>query len=347
MGMASLRTYRLTEVQRGNEEMATTPQQDPQREELRKIIAECESYSREDLIRGDLDPVLGFESAKGDVQAAFALAQAMARCDLDMIPSQNLNVLRDLAVQARDTFRMVKEFDPAKYRDNPLQIRDQAIQRLQNLFRDQFARALPFVAYSAGGLGTLSELNEVMGKSRDLLGEIQTLRDKAKQAVQEVGLATHAAHFQEEARNHSRYATAWLAATAIMLVITVCFAWFSFSIYLKLPDSMTTTQTIQFGIAKLVIFSFLFSSLVWMGRVYRAHRHNYVVNKHRHNALMTFETFVKSAGDEQTKSAVLLQATNCIFSPQSSGYITHEGDTATYPQILEIVRGIAGSQEKA
>ena len=90
----------------------------------------------------------------------------------------------------------------------------------------------------------------------------------------------------------------------------------------------------------------LVTSLVWTGRVYKAHRHNYVINKHRQNALRTFEAFVKAAKDEQTKSAVLLQATQCIFSPQPTGYLTHEAEPSGSPQILEIIRSMANPNSK-
>jgi hypothetical protein len=70
----------------------------------------------------------------------------------------------------------------------------------------------------------------------------------------------------------------------------------------------------------VIVFSLLLSGMLWVGRIYRAARHNYVVNKHRQNALRTFETFVKSA-DPQIKSAVLLQTTGCIFTAQNTGYV--------------------------
>src|SRR5882724_4341617 len=90
-------------------------------------------------------------------------------------------------------------------------------------------------------------------------------------------------------------------------------------IFFKTPD-YTPAQSVQLVIAKIIIFSVLLSATLWAGRIYRATRHNQVVNKHRQNALSTFETFTKAASDDATKSAVLLQATNCIFSPQQSGY---------------------------
>ena len=80
--------------------------------------------------------------------------------------------------------------------------------------------------------------------------------------------------------------------------------------------------------------------------MYRAHRHNFVINRHRLNALSTFEAFAKATDDQQIKNAVLLQATQCIFGPQPTGYISGESESEGYPQILEIVRGM-GAGEKS
>jgi hypothetical protein len=86
----------------------------------------------------------------------------------------------------------------------------------------------------------------------------------------------------------------------------------------------------------------LLSASVWCGKSYRAYRHNAVVNRHRQNALATFEAFAKAASDAETKNAVLLQATQCIFSPQQTGYVSGEPETAM-PQVLEIVRNVGKS----
>jgi len=83
------------------------------------------------------------------------------------------------------------------------------------------------------------------------------------------------------------------------------------------------------------------SATFWAGKTYRAHRHNAVVNRHRQNALTTFQTFAQAASEEQTKNAVLLQATQCIFSPQQTGYIQSDNDTPGIPQVLEIVRSFS------
>ena len=75
-----------------------------------------------------------------------------------------------------------------------------------------------------------------------------------------------------------------------------------------------------------------------------SHQHNFVVNQHRQNALTSFETFAKAANDDQTKSAVLLQATNCIFSPQASGYADSAVEAPGSPRIMEIIRNMAAKE---
>jgi hypothetical protein len=136
----------------------------------------------------------------------------------------------------------------------------------------------------------------------------------------------------------------------------LAFAWNAYVTYeefLKAAASqqtnpISTGQSIQLSIAKLLFFSLLVGAVVWIGRIYRAHRHNYVLNRHRQNALGTFNTFVDSAHDAQTKSAVLLQATQAIFVIQPTGYISQEMDSGGLPQILEVVKTvIQGSSAKS
>lgn len=87
---------------------------------------------------------------------------------------------------------------------------------------------------------------------------------------------------------------------------------------------------IQKIIARLAIISILYFGVIWFIKNYRAHRHLSVLNSHRQNALLTFQSFVEGAGgDEQTKKAVLLEATHCIFSPANTGYLGGEDENPT------------------
>ena len=101
---------------------------------------------------------------------------------------------------------------------------------------------------------------------------------------------------------------------------------------------LTPSQSVQMAIPKLFVFSVLLAT-VWCGKTYRAYRHNAVVNRHRQNALATFQTFAKAAVDQATKDAVLLQATQCIFSQQPTGYIQTEPEPTALP-ISEMMRAV-------
>jgi len=69
------------------------------------------------------------------------------------------------------------------------------------------------------------------------------------------------------------------------------------------------------------------------------HNHNFVVNKHRQNALSTFQAFSEATiNDPDTKNAILLQATQCIFSPQPSGFINKENEQENSNKIIEIFK---------
>ena len=95
---------------------------------------------------------------------------------------------------------------------------------------------------------------------------------------------------------------------------------------------------------KIIVISLIYFAAIWASRNYRAHRHLNVVNSHRQNALMTFQTFVKAAGDEdkETKNAVLLEATRCIFSPTSTGYLGGDQETPS-SSIVEVLTKTVGS----
>src|SRR6202035_769155 len=100
-----------------------------------------------------------------------------------------------------------------------------------------------------------------------------------------------------------------------------------------------TSLTLQLTIAKVILFTIGLSAAYWSARVYRSHRHNSIVNRHRANALTSFEQFVVSTEDKEVKNAILLQTTTCIYAPQPTGFSSSndtDGDSSL--KVLEIIR---------
>jgi len=184
-----------------------------------------------------------------------------------------------------------------------------------------------------------SSVEELTTKVDEKIASLDTALQVARDTAAQTGVTRHAAAFKDAAEAHSKSSTYWLVASALLVVLTVAMA---ILILFEFPSAglMNDAGIIQKIIARLVIVSILYYSVVWSAKNYKAHRHLSVLNSHRQNALQTFESFVEGAGgDEQTKTAVLLEATHCIFSPANTGYLGAEEDNPT-SRIVEIFKTV-------
>ena len=56
--------------------------------------------------------------------------------------------------------------------------------------------------------------------------------------------------------------------------------------------------------------------------MYKTNKHQESVNKHRANALKTFQAFVEATNDPTVRDAVLMETTRSIFAFTPSGYLS-------------------------
>lgn len=238
---------------------------------------------------------------------------------------------------------------------NPEGKRDTILSQAQTFHDQAFTALTPHLAYLSL---KSAQVQETMRRSAELLedtekkvstalGEIETKKTEidgvvraAKDAAAKIGVAQFATQFEELSKEHAEASKVWLIATASLGLLTVVVA--IVSVYLLLPTgTLNDPGSIQKIITKLVIISIFYFAALWASRNYRSHRHLSVVNKHRQSALATFETFVKAAGDDQTKNAVLLEATHCIFSPAVSGYLGAD-EEGPANRVIEILKTAGG-----
>lgn len=338
---------------------------DQETEARSRLVASLDALKEitpESLVRtSELGTALDFSGGVEVFRRTFSLFESLRNCNLDNIPINILNQLNQQATQAAQAFDNIRKFDPSG-QNNPASVRDGLIKQVADQYNGVFQHISPIVAYSVRkgtdfdrlereARATLEEINRVRGEITKQRGEIvsqaQAALEQVQRAAAQVGVAQHAVHFKAEATEHLKRSRHWLWATGGLGLATAAFGAWSLYYYATEGLSLSTAQSLQLAISKLVVFSILYLAAIWSGRTYRAQWHNYVVNKHRQNALSTFETFVKAAGDDQTKNAVLLQATQSIFLPQSSGFVAGESDGPHSPQILEIIRSVAGVPSKA
>lgn len=142
--------------------------------------------------------------------------------------------------------------------------------------------------------------------------------------------------FIEESNGFNKSAGTWFTASMLLLGIVIIFGMVLLFIDRDFVDKL---DVIQFSITKILVLTALFYGVNMCFKNYKAHKHNEILNKHRHNALLTFEAFTGSKEDQQTKRAVLLAATQTIFGSQNTGYNDKESSDSDLPtKIIEIIK---------
>jgi len=342
--------------------MAITEPEQKARRELGEILEGLKKIDPESLDRtAVLGTELSFKAGVPFFQRTLLLFAELAECNLDNAPVETLNQLRDLAKQAWDGLQAIQTFSVSQHGANPASARDNLIQQLHNQWHGWYVHLTPHIAYSKArstdyaqlereARGTLSLMNEqvttLKTEKEKGIAEIQGALQQVRRAAAEAGVAQHAIHFSSESRRFQTESYWWLGAALVFAASTVAYALFGLGHDLaKLSEAAPIGRVIQVLASRIVVLSVLTFGLVWTARNYAACRHNLVVNRHRQNALSTFETFAKAASDAQTKDAVLIQATQSIFCSQPSGFVKGDAETGGSNHVVEIVRGIAGGKE--
>jgi len=334
--------------------------QEQEKSILEKLQGKLEILAKitpESLVRTDvLGKAFDFRDGVETFNRTLKLFRDLKGANLDDFPDPALNTLLSHTNSATEIFEKIKTFQPGE-EDNPGDVRDKLIQQIDNSYPSQHSHIYPILAYSFGK-GTdfeslvgeakiaVSKSDEEFKKAENASKQIEEILKAARKAAGEIGVTKYAEIFKKEADSYKIKGRWWLGTTAIIAGITLFIGFKNVKYYIDVIKDMDTPQAIQVGLSKLVIFAVLYFGLVWVGKIYKAQQHNYVVNQHRNNALKTFTTFVKAAeGDDQTKSAILIQTTQAIFSPQHSGFTAQEKEFSPSPQILEILRNIVGERK--
>jgi hypothetical protein len=340
--------------------MATFEDEYRIKETLRNKLIGLSKFSANDFVRTeDLGKELNFETGVPIFERILKLFNELLQANLDDIPYNTLTAINSHAENAFSKFMEIREFSLVKYPQNAVAARDGLINALKDNYNGYFQTISQIIAYSARNstnfagfeikakeaLDGLEKIKkEFEEKQIQSLKETESILEKVRIASAEVGVTQHATHFKEEADDHMKQSKRWLIATLVVTTLTIIWGIISFFIH---APSVETAQIIQFTVAKLIILSALYYGIVWCAKNYNAHRHNYVVNKHRQNSLKTFETFVKAAGDDpETKNAILLQTTFSIFSSQQSGYIQKDSEADSPNKIIEIFKSVNSNMHR-
>jgi hypothetical protein len=185
------------------------------------------------------------------------------------------------------------------------------------------------------------ELDNVIKNTKDSQDEINNALNSARTELSKGGVSKHSDIFGSQAGIHMTSAENWQKYAVKLLITNGILVIIILSLVIWVVEDKTLR--IEIGIFGAALISLVSYAIVLCVKNFFAEKHNQNVNQHRANCLGTYNTFIDSA-DEERKAAVLLQATNTIFSHQKSGYLTKDTETNNPNPIVEIVRKVTNGK---
>lgn len=186
----------------------------------------------------------------------------------------------------------------------------------------------------------LDNLTELQKQADQKNQQLNSILNSAQSELSKAGVEKHSDIFNSQALVHFQGASNWRKYSIILISSIVGIAFVFFIVIAFLINTKDKTIIIETSIFGALIISILSYSLSLCVKNYFAEKHNESVNRHKANCLGTFNTFVDSA-DEDRKAAVLLQATQTIFSHQRSGFLSKDTDASNPNPFIEVVRNIS------
>lgn len=304
------------------------------------IEVNVESLGREELGTLNLNPALPA------IKAMRETVLELSAFPLESFSTNQIHRVGTTAKRISAAIHEVRSFDVSC--NNPTNERAHILQSVEDARNEVFDALHPLFAYyqvkHAGFTETLSNATQTILEARNLMRnariETDEIRKKTREFAADAAVAKHAAIFETEASAHENSASRWMRATVIIAVVTVGVAIGLVALPVIAPDVWlpnTTQATVQMAFSKLLLISTLTFTLIWCSRNYNAHRHNHTLNRHRANAMKTFEVFRDGAAEEHVKDAILLHAAQASFSSRTTGYDSPDKEASTVNPVVEVL----------
>jgi ElaB/YqjD/DUF883 family membrane-anchored ribosome-binding protein len=312
-------------------------------------LASVSSLTMEDLIKPGRVREASFDNQSNNFRELLRWRDLIQSMDLEVLPPNTLSVVTTVADRIATALLGAVEFDPAANIRDWQQLHNKAFKQIQAAVEgitggDASHLAIALASQLTAPRNLLANFKELAdltmkqinnelnqaGEGRrtneEALSQTTSLLTQLRSEVQEAAIAKEAQVFAKEADANSKAADQWLIAVGISAAVA-----FTVGLLSVIPATWPDKDHAIPGTAgRIILFSVVLSAALWTGRVYRAYRHNQAVNRHRANALATFQIFAESAkGDHETRSFILRQATSAIFAPQPTAFSPSDGESAS------------------
>lgn len=322
-------------------------------EEAKESLSRIQNFDVDKLPRlEDLGNRLNFSEVVLPAKQLIDLYKRLSVIALQDFPDNILTLIRDNANNHYKLFSQILEFDPGQ--QDPSTARTTFINQVSAAYQPAFQALHQYISYSlhrsadfqrldSDARSTLQAIEDKSTKIAESLAQhekdAKAALDEIRRVAAEEGVTKQAAHFNAEYEHHTTEANMWQKYAVYLSIGLGVFAVISLFLH-KIPflKPENTYDAVQLSISKFLIFSVIAYMMFLSAKNFLNHKHNAIVNKHRQNALMTHAALVEASGDQGVRDAVLLQASSCIFSPQSTGYASgSENDVSNQKSMVEIL----------
>ncbi len=297
----------------------------------------------------ELTGEFGFKEAQRILSYLQILCKKLLSFDFMAIP---LSFIENLSRSASRTLQSLREIQ--NYRTNDTRNRNTLTEEFKRCYHDFLQDSLPILSYYTIDEQSIQKFEYLLKRAEEINAKIHEKYEQTEvsankilinleEAAQKAGITKHSTIFATQADEHKTKSVFWLISTIALsgfMLGIIIYIFKNNPLEELLKEPIDNFQLVQFSLLKIVAFSILSYLLFLCIKNYNAHRHNYIVNTFKKNALATFQTFVNSTNDDHIKNTILLETTRAIFSQSHSGYLKHESEDSSPNKIIEIVRDV-------
>ena len=316
-------------------------------ENAKKSLSRMQDFDVKSLPReAELGTGLNFQDVVPHAVKLIGLYKGLSQEVVDDLPDGLADQLRARADADVNKLQEILQFETNV--ENPSAVRERLIQEIESTYDPSFRTLHPLISYGSSVRTDVQRredearamIQSVQDQTEGITKELSDKRDQAQRVLDEIrrvaaeqGVSQQAIHFKEESESHAQQSDRWKKNTIRLAWGLGIYAFLSlFSHKLPWIGPETTMQTIQFVASKILVFVVISYMLFLSARNFMSHKHNAIVNKHRQNALATFQALVDAAQEEANKDVILTYASACIFSPQDTGYAKSGGSSSASDQ---------------
>ena len=304
---------------------------------VEEVIADLErvqDFQPRDLVQSErLGAEAAFTEAVEPAERLIDLFNQLPSSSVWDLPTRQKQNVQTWSKAAYNLFEQILSFSVNE--GNIQDRKTQLVQQLSEAFQTNFNHLSPLISYSMARKVDFNRLSEegraavqgVRDETAKLLEEIErtsenasTVLDEVKEAAAQQGVTQMAKYFADEAVEHQKASKNWLAGAIVSTIVLIIYVTSTF--YFVVPD--TIAAAIQSVSSKIIMFFTLAFVVFQCAKNYATHRHNFVVNRHRQNSLMTFTTLTEASTAPDARDVVLQHASAAIYAPIDSGYTKKE-----------------------